>query len=618
MKNTFIKKGENLTNAERVLLLKNLTTYKDIKESKIRICFYGRVSTEHESQLSALKAQMQWYDDQLLYHKNWVLYDKYIDEGITGTQAKKRPRFLKMIEDAKQGKFDLIVTREVCRFARNTVQSLQIVQELKQIGVEVYFVSDNIWSFDSDSELRLSIMSSLAQEESRKTSERAKAGQYISRKNGVLYGNGNILGYKRLKDKKTYIIDEEQAETVRRIYDLYLEGNGYFKICRILEEEHRKCSNDEVAWDVSKISRILSNTTYKGIITYGQSMSNNYLEQERITIHDKSMHEQKEVKIPIIIEPAVWDRVAKIRDSKQVEMKKSEQGAKNKGIKVAKDLWTRKIVCACGASMRKDKWRVSKGGEEHYGYYCYGQIRKGSVKRREALGVSTEGACAISKIADWKIDMIAKMTIEQVWTDRNAAVIKAYEIIMECYTDGVEDNMEEIERLNNKIKKKKKIISNLILMLAAEDITREEYYEQKEPLDAELSRLNEKLVELEMRNGSGKQKTVDVENELNKLKKVFKKTIDFSKPILPDVIVDYFIRRIIVTANQRFEVDLNFDGSVSEEGKGIKEVDRNALFDYSVDFNTATKYKKSRQGMLRNTQWTDDIEVMVYMIFKKS
>ena len=175
------------------------------KNRKRQMVFYGRVSTEHEAQLSALQNQMQWYDEQLKYHSNWELVDRYIDEGITGTQAKKRPAFLRMIEDAKVGKFDLIVTREVCRFARNTVDTLIYTRELKnKYGIEVYFVEDNIWTMDGDGELRLTIMATLAQEESRKTSERVKAGQKISRDNGVLYGSGNILGYDRVGN--TYVI----------------------------------------------------------------------------------------------------------------------------------------------------------------------------------------------------------------------------------------------------------------------------------------------------------------------------------------------------------------------------------------------------------------------------
>ena len=145
------------------------------KNRKRRVAFYGRVSTEHEAQMDALNNQLQWYDDQLETHKNWVLHKKYIDRGITGTQAKKRPAFLEMMEDAKKGYFDLIVTREVSRFARNTVDTLSYTRELKQkYNIEVYFVIDNIWTFDGDGELRLTIMATLAQDESRKMSERAQ------------------------------------------------------------------------------------------------------------------------------------------------------------------------------------------------------------------------------------------------------------------------------------------------------------------------------------------------------------------------------------------------------------------------------------------------------------
>ncbi len=225
------------------------------------VVFYGRVSTEHEAQLSALENQLQWYDDQAKYHPNWNVLRKYIDEGITGTQAKKRPSFLEMIADAKQGKFDLIVTREVCRFARNTVDTLVVTRELKNYGVEVYFVEDNIWTMDGDGELRLTIMATLAQEESRKTSERVLAGQKISRDKGVLYGSGNILGYDRVGG--TYVINEEQAETVRMIFDMYLKGMGFTKICHELTRLKRKDASGLVRWECTKVSRIIHNATYR-------------------------------------------------------------------------------------------------------------------------------------------------------------------------------------------------------------------------------------------------------------------------------------------------------------------------------------------------------------------
>ena len=200
-----------------------------------KVVFYGRVSTEHEAQLSALENQMQWYEDTAKRFPNWEVVGRYIDEGITGTQAKKRPSFMRMIADAEKGMFDLIVTREVCRFARNTVDTLTHTRALKGRGIEVFFVDDNIWTMDGDGELRLTIMATLAQEESRKVSERVRAGQRISRANKQLYGSGNILGYDR-KPGETYTINPEQAETVHMIYDLYEEGYGSLKIAQILME----------------------------------------------------------------------------------------------------------------------------------------------------------------------------------------------------------------------------------------------------------------------------------------------------------------------------------------------------------------------------------------------
>lgn len=121
--------------------IKSFNPYDFLDRNRERkVVFYGRVSTEHEAQISALGNQIQWYDEQAKNHSNWTIIDKYIDEGITGTQAKKRPAFLKMIDDAKEKRFDLIVTREVCRFARNTVDTLVTTRELKNIGIEVYFV----------------------------------------------------------------------------------------------------------------------------------------------------------------------------------------------------------------------------------------------------------------------------------------------------------------------------------------------------------------------------------------------------------------------------------------------------------------------------------------------
>ena len=203
-----------------------------------KVAIYARVSTEHEAQISALENQVQYYDDILSRHADWTLVDRYIDEGITGTSIHKRESFMRMLKDAKEKKFDLIVTREVSRFARNTVDTLQQTRTLKTYGVEVWFTEDNIWTMnDEDGELRLSIMATLAQNESKKISQRVKAGQMISFKNGVLYGNG-----------------------VRKIQD-------------IMEQEGRKTATGLTRWQSGNINRVLRNPFYCGRIRSGLSGS---------------------------------------------------------------------------------------------------------------------------------------------------------------------------------------------------------------------------------------------------------------------------------------------------------------------------------------------------------
>lgn len=245
------------------------------------VAIYARVSTEHEAQLSALGNQVQYYENILAQHPDWILYDKYIDEGITGTSTKKRKRFMAMMEDARKGCFDLIITREVSRFARNTVDTLQETRKLRRLGVEVYFTEDNIWTMnDEDGELRLTIMATLAQNESKKTSLRVKAGQKVSFENGVLYGNGNILGYNRVGHE--LIQDPEQAETVRLIFEMYAEGMGARALTYKLEQMGRKTSMGLTRWQPGTITRIIKNPFYYGMIEYRKQYVPDYLEQKKI------------------------------------------------------------------------------------------------------------------------------------------------------------------------------------------------------------------------------------------------------------------------------------------------------------------------------------------------
>ena len=199
-----------------------------MEENRKKIAvFYARVSSEKEMQLDALESQLKWYDEKerQLSDEYIFLPDRYIDRGITGTQAKKRPEFMRMIEDAKAHKFDVIFTREISRFARNTEESVKYTKELRKIGIEVIFINDGLRSMNPSDNLKLQIMAALAEEESRRDSERVRAGLHIARtqKEGNIWGTGNVMGYDRESGRnKPYTINMEQAETVIMIKDMYL------------------------------------------------------------------------------------------------------------------------------------------------------------------------------------------------------------------------------------------------------------------------------------------------------------------------------------------------------------------------------------------------------------
>ena len=518
-----------------------------------RVSIYGRVSTEHEAQLSALENQMQWYEDQAKYHPNWTVVEKYIDEGITGTQAKKRPAFLRMLEDARQGKFDLIVTREVCRFARNVVDTLVVTRELKSIGVEVFFIDDNIWTMDGDGELRLSLMATLAQEESRKTSERVKAGQKISRDNGVLYGSGNILGYDRVGN--TYVINEEQAETVRMIYDLYLQGYGSMKIANILTERKRKTARGLVKWSISNIMRAIRNATYTGTKCYNKSRSNNFLEQKRINNLDMSTYEYVEGDFPAIISKEVWDKAQEIRMSRvKPSLVSSTKTTHSK--RDSKDIWVNLLRCSCGSSFRKNKWHTKNDGCVSYGYQCYNQLNNGNKKKREELGLDTEGFCDSRMIADWKLDFMAKSLLEHLWTDRKESVLLALDLIKRYYRDErVTSGKGDTTVIQAKLNKATSRLQNLIAMRADGEITKDEYQAMRFPIDAEIRDLQKTLEQIPQAEEHSDGLDLDgITATLHSL-------VDFSEATLNHDVINKFVYQVTPTSDTSFHWYINLNGN---------------------------------------------------------
>lgn len=566
------------------------------------VAYYGRASTEHEAQLSALANQMQWYDDQTKYHSNWKVVHKYIDEGITGTQAKKRPAFMQMLADAREHKFDLIVTREVCRFARNTVDTLVVTRELKNIGIEVYFVNDNIWTMDGDGELRLSLMATLAQEESRKTSERVRAGQKISRDKGVLYGNGNILGYDRVGG--TYVINPDQAQTVRLIYELYLKGYGFMKIVNELTKLQRKDSYGLVRWECSKISRILHNATYMGYKCYLKSYRNNYLDQKVIRNNDESTYMYIKGDFEPIISEEVWYRCKELR-----EKKRAVRGVKNgklviTGERTSNDLWARKLVCSCGCRFRKDKWHRNKTGLT-YGYKCYNVLNNGSKKTRVNVGLDADHYCDMGAIADWKMDMMAYYIFKRFSLDPSDFKRKVYSIYKDSSGTDQKDYEVIIKNLISQIEKERIKLDNLTNMRMEGEINKDEYLNYKEKAVLNISRFEAEIVRLKKEELAHTEQTSGVLSP-EQIYELLKREIDLTEPRIKRGLIDAFVEKVIPRHSREFNWYLNFVPHSVFDKNQYTEIDT-----FTIDFDSAHEYRAKRGELLRRNQWFD-VVVHVY------
>lgn len=585
----------------KVVLPTNVSTFDRNRQRSV--VFYGRVSTEHEAQLAALENQMQWYEDQAKYHPNWTVLKSYIDRGITGTQAKKRPAFMEMLNDAKYHKFDLIVTREVCRFARNTVDTLVITRQLKEIGIEVYFVEDNIWTMDNDGELRLTIMATLAQEESRKTSERVRAGQKISRDNGVLYGNGNILGYDRLGD--TYVINEDQAETVRIIYDLYLKGNGFNKIVNELVRLKRKDSSGLVRWDATKVSRILHNSTYKGYQGYYKSHKNNHLDQKTIVNRDEDTYLYVKGRFTPIISEEVWDKCKALRESKLTLRKTQEGKLERTGTRTSEDIWAKRLVCRCGHRMRKDRWHVNKTGLT-YGYKCYNVLNNGSKQARIDAGLDADKYCDMGTIADWKFDLMLHELLKALNLNNDDLIKKAYNQFENSYTKETKE-ARELRDAEAKLRKIRIKLENLTEMRVNGEIDKQEYSSLKAKINGEMLIAEKEIDDIKRVVLEEERKTTPLVS-IDVFRSMAVEDPDFTKPIRHSALVNTMIKKIVPNTSLDFKWYLNLYPKRDDAG----DEDYKEVVEFTIDYDVAKDFRNNRGEMLRQNQWKDlTVRVMI-------
>ena len=575
---------------------------------KRKVAIYARVSTEHEAQINALENQIQYYDNILEQHPEWELVGRYVDEGITGTSVKKRKNFLRMMEDAKNGMFSLILTREVSRFARNTVDTLQETRKLKSYGVEVYFTEDNIrTSDDTDGELRLTLMATLAQNESKKTSVRVKAGQKISFENGVLYGNGNILGYDRVG--RELVVNPEQAETVKMIFNMYHDGMGCKQIAYELEKRGRVTSTGLTHWQPGTISRLLRNSFYCGKIVYRKQYVPDYLEQKKINNYDEVDKIEITGKHEPIISEELFNDCQRKLDAKTVNRLRGKHA-----INPPKSAYARILKCQCGSNFERRKWHKYKDGRIRYGFECYKQKNHGSYRIRLKKGLDTTGCCTTKMFPEWKLKIVAHWLFNDLWKERDKIINRAIEMLNATIKDeNVVDYTDEVKELNKKRKKYEEKLSNLVELRVEGDISKEVYEEKKGAFKKQIGYIDSELLKRDVKNSAI---VSNGKTQIQLLTDLLGKKYDVISGDIPEDIVETFIDQIVVH-DDYFEWRLRTSTEpvlCKVEGN---EKDNTIIFLENDSHKVATQYRQLLQIRQNNLiHAIDPIELGNFVITK--
>ena len=416
---------------------------KSIYDIPLRVTYYARVSSESDEQLNSLGNQISYYDELIKRNRNWTIVPGYIDEGLSGISTKKRENFNRMIDDAAEDKFDLVITKEISRFARNTLDSIQYTRQLLNNGVGVFFQNDNINTLDEDSELRLSIMSSIAQDELRKLSSRVKFGHQQAIKDKVVLGNNRIFGY--VKNKGRLVIDEEQAEMVRELFELYATGQYSMKQIETIfwQKGYRNHNGNKIAH--TTMSNMIANPKYKGYYVGNKvrvidmfSKKQKFLPPEEwVMFRD----ETGEI-VPAIVSEELWDRANEILKRRSDDVK-SRQGICNHA-----NLLTGKLHCTCCGTAYYRRDSKDKLGNVNSKWVCSGKIKNGA------------DSCDSFAIYEDEI----KPLLFEVFQETEVNVAALIEEYMEMYRSLDEDNQipkqiaQQKERLELAQKKKSKLL----------------------------------------------------------------------------------------------------------------------------------------------------------------
>ena len=506
----------------------------------IKVASYCRVSTDKDDQANSFESQQRYFRAYIDRQPEWELYQVYADEGITGTSTKKRAAFNQMIADARMGKFELILTKEVSRFSRNILDTIAYTRELKALGVGVLFLNDGINTLEPDAELRLSIMGSIAQEESRKTSSRVKWGQTRRMEQGVVFGR-SLLGYD-VKDGRL-TVNPEGAELVRLIFHKYgVEKKGTTVIARELREAGYRTHRGGIRWNGSCIVKLLKNEKYVGYLIQKKTITPDYLTHAK-----KANHGEEELVIirdhhPPIIDRELWDVV-------QEELKKrNRNGALGAGHS-NRYIFSGKIKCGeCGASF-VSRQRKRKDGSLSRRWSCYSAVNEGGIH------VDPQGnrvGCDVRMALRDEVAMdMLRQALRTLRLDSGGLIDSVTAIALEAIRAGEQSGGERRESLELRLEQLNRKREAALDAFFSRDITREEMRRMTGRYDREAAELRERLARTGARSESSCEKAAlrdDIRRRVAGLVNGEGDSEIFCKTILD---------HMVVYRDQRVEVRLN-------------------------------------------------------------
>lgn len=511
----------------------------------LRVTFYARVSTEFNVQLNSLDNQITYYTDFIKSNPNWEYVEGYVDEGLSGVSTAKRERFNEMIEDGKNGLFDLIVTKEVSRFARNTLDSIQFTRELLSSGVAVYFQSDNINTLDEDSELRLTLMSSMAQDESRKISNRVRFGHHQAIKNGTVLGTNNMFGYTKKDGKLT--INEEEAAFIRELFEMYSTGRFSMKQMEkhFYEKGIRNRKGNKLSH--STMGNIIRNPKYKGyyvgnkvVITDLFTKKQKFLPEDEWVMYKDETGET----VPAIVSEELWEK------ANEVLYMRSQDVITAQHKTVHQNLFTGKLICAhCGKPYyRKDA--VGKGGEKMSKWVCSGKINNGA------------DSCPSHAIYESEI----KPVIEDIFRSGQQNIEELSACVLKLVSELLEsdDNKNELLALSKEMETQHKMKAKLLKFNADGNMSDSEFFRMTAECDEEIAKLQAQMDTIK----DNTKTEQEIKKELSNIRAILKaaeKHIDGEE--IDKAFVDRYIKEIIVYPEEdvtRLEIRLNAGTSVEK------------------------------------------------------